>query len=94
MCLGQLSIFFIPTVQSPPGAVRHVAAPELPSQEGRVSSHETRDSTGTHLIKEAMIGAKGHVVAPKLISAMRQESEVRDTWERRSSPQQGGNDLS
>jgi hypothetical protein len=37
--------FFIPVAHSPPGAVGHVAAPEIPSQEGRAPSRGTRDST-------------------------------------------------
>jgi hypothetical protein len=63
--------FFIPVVHSLPGAVGHVAPPELLSQEGRVLSHGTRGSTGAHLIKEARSGAEGHVVAPELTSARR-----------------------
>jgi hypothetical protein len=54
--------------------VEHVAAPVLSSQEGRARSHETRGSTGAHLINEAMSGAEGHVAAPELTSA---EAEVR-----------------
>jgi hypothetical protein len=34
--------FFIPVVHSPPGAVGHVAAPELLSHEGRAQSRGTR----------------------------------------------------
>jgi hypothetical protein len=49
----------------------HVAAPELPSQKGRVQNHGTCGNTGAHLIKEARSGAKGHVVAPELTSARR-----------------------
>jgi hypothetical protein len=41
--------FFIPVVHSPPGAMGHVATLELPSQEGRAQSRETRDSTGAPL---------------------------------------------
>jgi hypothetical protein len=37
--------FFILVVQSSPGAVGHVAAPELPSLEGRTRSRGTRGST-------------------------------------------------
>jgi hypothetical protein len=36
--------FFIPVVHSPPGAVGHVTAPKLPSQEGIALSHGTRGS--------------------------------------------------
>jgi hypothetical protein len=49
----------------------HVAAPELPSEKGRAQSHETRDSVGTHLNKEAMSGAVEYVAAPELISIRR-----------------------
>jgi hypothetical protein len=38
--------FFIHVVHSPPGAVGHVAALELPSQEGRTLSRGICDSTG------------------------------------------------
>jgi hypothetical protein len=41
--------FFIPMVRSPSGAGGHVAAPELPSQEGRALSRGTRASTGASL---------------------------------------------
>jgi hypothetical protein len=41
--------FFIHVVHSPLGTVGHVAAPELPSQEGRARSHGTRGSTGALL---------------------------------------------
>jgi hypothetical protein len=35
-------------------------------------------------------GAMGHVAAPELTSTRRRGPELRDTWWRRSSPQQGG----
>jgi hypothetical protein len=57
---------FIPMVHSPPEAVRHVTAPELPYQKSRAPSRKTRGSTGAHLIKEARSGAKGHMTAPEL----------------------------
>jgi hypothetical protein len=41
--------FFISVVHNPPGAVGHVAAPELPSQEGRARSRGTRGSIGAQL---------------------------------------------
>jgi hypothetical protein len=63
--------FFIPVVHSLPGAVGHVAALELPSQEGRAKSHGTHDSTGAHLVKEARSRAEGHMVASELTSARR-----------------------
>jgi hypothetical protein len=56
-------LFFIPVVHSPSEAVRHVAAPELPSQKGGVVSRATRDSTGAHLVKGARSGAEGYVAA-------------------------------
>jgi hypothetical protein len=37
--------FFIPVIHSPPGAVGHMAALKLPSQESRGPSRETRGST-------------------------------------------------
>jgi hypothetical protein len=37
--------FFILVVHSPPRAVGHMAAPELPSQEGRAPSHGTHGNT-------------------------------------------------
>jgi hypothetical protein len=39
---------------------------------------------------EAEIRAMGHVAAPEPTSAGRWGSELRDTWQRWSSPQQGG----
>jgi hypothetical protein len=81
--------FFIPVINSPPGAVGHVAAPELPSQEGRARSPGTCGSVGAHLSKEARSRAAGHVAAPELTPARRRGSELRDTWRHRSSPQQG-----
>jgi hypothetical protein len=35
-------------------------------------------------------GAVGHVAAPELTSSKRQGPELRDTWQHRRSPQQGG----
>jgi hypothetical protein len=63
--------FFIPVVYSSSGAVGHVVAPELHSQEGRARSHGIRGSTGAHLVKEARSGDEGHVAAPELASARR-----------------------
>jgi hypothetical protein len=82
--------FFIPMVHSPPGAVGHVAALELPSQEGRARSHGTHSSTGAHLVKEARFRAEGHVAAPELTSVRRRGPSPRDTWWHRSLPLQGG----
>jgi hypothetical protein len=41
--------FFIPLVHCPPGAVGHVVAPKLLSQEGKAPSLGTRGSTGAPL---------------------------------------------
>jgi hypothetical protein len=82
--------FFILVVHSHLGAVGHVAAPELPSQEGRARSRGIRGSTGAHLVKEARSGAEGHVAAPELTSARRRDPGPRDMWWRWSLPLQGG----
>jgi hypothetical protein len=63
--------FFIPVVHSLLGAVEHVAAPEVPSQEGRARSHETRGSDRAHLKKETRSGVVGHMAASELTSARR-----------------------
>jgi hypothetical protein len=63
--------FFIPVVHNPSRVMGHVAAPELPSQEGIALSHGTRDS-------------------PEAPLSGRQSLEPWDTWQHRSSPQQGG----
>jgi hypothetical protein len=64
-------LFFIPVVHSPPGAVGHVVASELPSQKGRALSRGTRGSARVHLIEEARFGPAGHVAAPEFTSARR-----------------------
>jgi hypothetical protein len=63
--------FFIPVVHSLPGAVGHVVAPELSSQEGRVRSRGTRGNTRAHIVNETLSGAVGHVAAPELTSSKR-----------------------
>jgi hypothetical protein len=63
--------FFIDVVPSPSGAVWHMAAQELPSQEGRAQSQGTRGSAGAHLSTEVRYGGAGHVVAPEATSAGR-----------------------
>jgi hypothetical protein len=73
-------LFFIPMVHSPPGVVGHVAASELPSQEGRTQSHGTCGSIGAHLIKEARSRIKGYVVVPELTSARRRGPGPQDMW--------------
>jgi hypothetical protein len=74
--------FFISMVHSPPGAVGHVIAPELPSQEGRARSRWTCGSTRAHIVKEARSGAEGHVAAPELTSIRRRGPRPWDTWQR------------
>jgi hypothetical protein len=71
-------------------AEEHVAAPELSSRGDRVRCHGIRGSAGAHLGREARSEAEEHVVAPKLNLARRRGPEPRDTWQHRSSPQQGG----
>jgi hypothetical protein len=87
-CLGQLKPFFIPMVHSPSGAVGHLAAPELPSQEGRAPRRGTRGSTGAPLSGRQSPepwDTWQHRSSPR----RRQGPELRDMWQRRSSPQQG-----
>jgi hypothetical protein len=67
-----------------------VASSELPSQKGRAQSRGTHGSTDAHLSKEARSEVKEHVVAPELTSVRRRGTRPRDTWQRRSSPQYGG----
>jgi hypothetical protein len=63
--------FFIHLDHSPPGAVGHVVAPELPSQEGRARSRETHGGIGAHLSKEVRSEAVEHVAALELTSTRR-----------------------
>jgi hypothetical protein len=51
------------------GAVKHMVAPELPSQEGRNRSGGIYDSARSHFRKEARSRAAGHVVVLKHTSA-------------------------
>jgi hypothetical protein len=62
--------------------VGHMAAPNLPSREGRAPSHRTHGSTGAHLSKEARSGATGHVAVLELASVGRLGPEVWDMWQR------------
>jgi hypothetical protein len=81
--------FFIRVVHNPSGAVGHVAAPELSSQEVRAQSRGTRDSTGAHLVKEARSGVEGHVVVPEPTSTGSCDLKLQLTWQRvdaRSAP--------
>jgi hypothetical protein len=41
-------------------------------------------------LRKAEPGAVGHVATPEFTLSMRKGPELRDTWQRRSSPQQGG----
>jgi hypothetical protein len=82
--------FFIPVVHSPLEAVWYVVAPELSIRGGRARKHGTRGSTGAHLVREARSGAEGHMAAPELTLSGKQGLELRDTWQHRSSHQQGG----
>jgi hypothetical protein len=75
--------FFIPVVHNPLRAVGYVTAPEPSSRGGRVRSHGTRSSAGAHL-------AMGHVAASELNLVRRRDLGPCDTWQHRSSPQQGG----
>jgi hypothetical protein len=61
-CLGQLSIslFLWFTAR---GAVGHVAAPELPSKEGRAQSPGTRGGSGAHLCREVWSVTTAYVTA-------------------------------
>jgi hypothetical protein len=72
------------------GAEEHMTAPKLSSQGGRVRSHGTHGSARAHLSREARSRAEEHVAAPELNSARRRGPRPRDTWQHRSSPQQGG----
>jgi hypothetical protein len=67
-----------------------VAAPELPSQEGRAPSHGTCGCAGAHLSTEARSGAVGHMAVPEPTSPRRRGPELRDMWQRQSSPQHRG----
>jgi hypothetical protein len=67
-----------------------VTVPELSSRGDRVRCHGIRGSAGAHLGREARSEAEQHVAAPELNSARRRGPEPRDTWQHRSSPQQGG----
>jgi hypothetical protein len=58
-----------------------VAAPELPSQEGRAWSHGTHGSAGAHLSTEVRSGAAGHVVALEPTSAGRCGPKLQLMWQ-------------
>jgi hypothetical protein len=51
--------FFIPAVHSPPGAIGHVAAPELLSQKGRALSRGTYGSTRAPLSEKGRAQSHG-----------------------------------
>jgi hypothetical protein len=61
-----------------------------PQQGGEVLDHGTRGSAEAHLDKEARSVAAGYVAAPKPTSAGRRDPKLRNTWQRRSSTQKGG----
>jgi hypothetical protein len=67
-----------------------MAAPELSSQGDRAWSHGTHGSVGAHLAREVRSKAKEHVTAMELNSIRRRGPGPHDTWQHRSSPQQGG----
>jgi hypothetical protein len=67
-----------------------VAVPELSSRGGRVRSYGTPDSTRAHLGREARSRVEEHMAASELNSARRRGLGPWDTWQHRSSPQQGG----
>jgi hypothetical protein len=79
--------FFIPMVHSPLGAVGYVAAPEPSSREGEAGAMWQRRSSP---LGEAEPRAMGHVAALESTSTGRRGPELRNTWQRRSSTQQGG----
>jgi hypothetical protein len=85
--------FFIPVVHSPLGAVRHVIALELPSQEDRALSRGIHGSARAYLSKETRFGAVRHVAAPELTSVRRRGPGPWDMWWCRSPAQQGGEAL-
>jgi hypothetical protein len=87
---GAARPFFIPMVHSPLGAVGYMAAPEPSSRGGRAWSRGTRGSIRAHLDREVRSRAEEHVTASELNSVRRRGPEPRDTWQHRSSPQQGG----
>jgi hypothetical protein len=98
--------FFIPMVHSLLGLMGYVAAPELSSRGGRAQSHGTCGSARAHHDREARFRAEEHVIAlelssrggeardhvatPEPTSVGRRGPELRNTWHRRSSTQQGG----
>jgi hypothetical protein len=71
-----------PLRKAEPGAGGHVAAPELPSQEGRARSHVTRGSAGAHLSTKARSEATGHVVAPEPTSTGWCGPKLQLIWQR------------
>jgi hypothetical protein len=64
-----------------PGAVGHMVAPELTSQEVKAQSRGIRGSAGCHLSMEARSKAAGHVVASEPTSAGRCVPKLQLTWQ-------------
>jgi hypothetical protein len=86
-CLKQLgiSLFLWSTTRWEPwGTWQHRSSPLGKTRPG------PRDSVEAHLGREARSGAEEHMAAPEFNSARRQGPRPCDTWQHRSSPQQGG----
>jgi hypothetical protein len=79
-----------PLSKAEPRAVGHVTTLELPSQEGRAWSPDTRGNAGAHINKETRSEAEGHVVRPELTLERMRGPGARDTWRLRNPPLQGG----
>jgi hypothetical protein len=77
--------FFIPVVHNLSGAVGHVAAPELPSQEDRAPSRGTHGSTGAPL-SGRQSPELWDIWQHRSLPLRKAEPELWDTWQHRSSP--------
>jgi hypothetical protein len=84
---GAARSFFIPVVHNPLGAVGTWQHRSSPLGEARPGP---RGSAGAHLGREARSEAEEHVATPEPTSTGRRGPELRNTWQRRSSTQQGG----
>jgi hypothetical protein len=84
---GAARSLFIPVIHSPLGAVGYVAAPELSSRGGEAGATGQRQSSP---LGEAEPGAIRHVAASEPTSVGRRGPELRNTWQRQSLTQQGG----
>jgi hypothetical protein len=79
--------FFIPVGHNPLGAWgtwQHQSSPLGEARSGQ------RGSAGAHLSREVRSVAEEQMATPELNSAWRRGPGPRDTWQHRSSPQQGG----